>query len=481
MKSLNILYSMLCRDFHDNVIKSINKKLNIGFSLAVTECYTGDVAEFDRTFECGEVYHGYYYRYKEYAHCPPVDDNLIELMKSHDIEILKMMDRHQSWRWNFEDRMQVYYEHIRFWSYILDCYKINTVVFMNVPHEVFDYVIYCLCKIKNINTFVFLQAPIFYGRSVLCTDFLKDNLMFQDYYKEFIKKKVVFSDEVIEKYNGFRCMKNTRKKEKRWWSGATTKENNKYMSYMDVRKFFETESYNIENKHKNINNINPHWLGFLCRLFYIKNKYMTNKIWKYYERIAETPCDREKYIYYALHYQPEATSAPQGGGIYSNQLLPIQILASCLPVGYKLYVKEHPAQTHVGRYKTFYNRIKKIKNVRLITGKEDTYELLKNAVATASLTGTIAVESVTNGIPCILFGQFYYNQMEGVYHVRTYHECKMILDKIAGHEIVIDQNKVKAFFQAIYEYSSPVNVGYEKYDEIENSKSMVDLLCSAIG
>ena len=39
---------------------------------------------------------------------------------------------------------------------------------------------------------------------------------------------------------------------------------------------------------------------------------------------------------------------------------------------------------------------------------------------------------------------------------------------------------VKCFFQAIYEYSEPINVGYGDYDEIENAKKMTALLCKTI-
>lgn len=484
MKQVNIIYSMLCRDFHDRVVKDMKKYLDIRHAVAITEMYKGEISIFDAAFECGDVYRGFYHKFKEYETCPPVDDRLIDLMKPYDMEILKMMDRHQSWKWKFEDRMQVYYEHIRFWSYILDLYEISHAVFMNVPHEVFDYVIYCLCKIKGIKTHVFFQVSVFWGRSVITSDFHLEHLRFREYYNEFMKKEnIAFSEEVLEKYKSFydAGKEKNGNKGKRWWTGATSAKNNKYMAYMDTREFLETRLADKTDKALRTRITDSHWAGILCRLYYIKNKRKTDKLWNYYESIAEKPVEGEKYIYYALHYQPEATSCPEGGGIYANQLIPIRILSFCLPKGYKLYIKEHPAQTHIGKHKSLYDRIKRLKNVRLITGDADSYALLKGAAATATLTGTVAIESVTSEIPCITFGNFYYNQLEGVYHVRTCQECKEALEHIISANNNIDQEKVKCFFQAIYEYSESINVGYGNYDELENAKKMAVLLSRTIG
>ena len=76
---------------------------------------------------------------------------------------------------------------------------------------------------------------------------------------------------------------------------------------------------------------------------------------------------------------------------------------------------------------------------------------------------------------------FYYNQLEGVYHVRTCQECKEALEHIISANNNIDQEKVKCFFQAIYEYSESINVGYGNYDELENAKKMAVLLSRTIG
>ena len=63
---------------------------------------------------------------------------------------------------------------------------------------------------------------------------------------------------------------------------------------------------------------------------------------KTYDRLCSDPDLSQPYIYVALHYQPEQTTSPSGG-VYVHQDLMVGLLASHLPSGWKIYVKEHEA------------------------------------------------------------------------------------------------------------------------------------------
>lgn len=476
MSSVNIIFSMLSRDFHDLVVNSIFKEIEIGNSLAITEKYSGNIGCFDSTFEMGDCFRAYYYKYREYVECPPIDDILINIMHPYDMEVLKMMDRHQGWKWNYEKRMQVYYEYIRFWDYILERYRVNMAVFLNIPHEAFDYVIYCLCKIRGIHTVTFFTPPIFYNRSIVSNDFREENVLFQEFIKEYYKSDVVFGKEVTEKYESLALFSSEvkGKKKEKWWKGSAKKDIIKYMSVMDVRNYIEIDKK--ENILRRIVERYRHVAGILARVYYLRNSIQSIILDKKYRRVSGGIVPNEKYILFMLHYQPEATSAPWGGGIYSNQIIPIRILAKSLPEGVLLYVKEHPIQSHIGRDPLIYSYLSKINNVRLISKEIDSNLLINHAIAVASLTGTIIIESVTKGIPAIAFGNSLYNCLEGVYNVRTYDECKEAIKQICDSEIVIDDSKVKKFFQAIHDYSYPINIGYFEYDDNENAKEMSIIL-----
>ena len=58
---------------------------------------------------------------------------------------------------------------------------------------------------------------------------------------------------------------------------------------------------------------------------------------------SEKPDLSKKFIYFALHYQPERSTDPQSS-YYSDQLIPLSILNNLVPDDYVIYVKEHPRQ-----------------------------------------------------------------------------------------------------------------------------------------
>ena len=43
-----------------------------------------------------------------------------------------------------------YYRHVKYWNQLLDDKKINMVLFMCTPHHVGEYILYALCRVKNI-------------------------------------------------------------------------------------------------------------------------------------------------------------------------------------------------------------------------------------------------------------------------------------------------------------------------------------------
>lgn len=493
-KKVNILYSMICRDFHDAVINKIRKSIDIGNEIGIVEMYNGNLKHFNNTYECCDVYYGQYYKYKEYKVCPPIDDNIINKMNPYALEILKMMDRKQSWDMVFEDRMQIYLEHIRFWNFILDHYEINRVVFFNIPHEVVDYVIYCLCKIKNIKMSILNGSTPFADRCIIFNDI--DNIgsgldkLIENYKESY--KDVDIADipmdsncrKIYERYALITKEKDLSKMlEKRTWKGASQKVMINYMVYMDIRHMIEkrfkgkTDGILVSKELKRYLEGDK---SIYKKPFLIKNILRTKEIRNYYERIAEIPPKGEKYFLFSMHYQPEATTSPLAGGIYSNQVIAIELLAKNLPKDVKLYVKEHPNQIYVGRTKSLYDRIKRIKNVRLISERVNQYELIKECIATSTINGTVVLESLILDKPCIMMGKYLYRYVDGVYQVRKNEECQIAIKEILNGNTRIDQKNIKIFFKALYDYSKPANVGYGDYNKKINAKNMSTILIDDI-
>ena len=177
----------------------------------------------------------------------------------------------------------------------------------------------------------------------------------------------------------------------------------------------------------------------------------TIKLIKKYNELS-TPADfSKKYVYFPLHYQPECTSNPRGGGMYYNQAIPIRILSASLPEDVYIFVKEHPTQNYGARRPEFYSELLSIPRVVLVQEDTSSYDLLKHCLAVSTLIGTAGWEGLFYQKPFIMFGYWVTMCAPGVYHVRTVEECKAAVDKILSGQDHFTLKDLRLFFKAMDE------------------------------
>jgi hypothetical protein len=129
--------------------------------------------------------------------------------------------------------------------------------------------------------------------------------------------------------------------------------------------------------------------------------------------LFDRPVEGERYVLYPIHFQPEASTLVQAP-MYLDQLALLQDVAKCLPIGHRLYVKEHVVNT--GRWPIeFYDAIRAIPATRLLGPDEETWPLIQKASAIAVITGTMGWEGLMFGKPVITFGDVYFNVLPQVY------------------------------------------------------------------
>ncbi len=96
----------------------------------------------------------------------------------------------------------------------------------------------------------------------------------------------------------------------------------------------------------------------------------------YFEHLAEyekEPVDLSgKYIYVALHNQPEMSTSALGGK-WRDQALVIEALARDLPEGWQILVKENPRQGAYARGPMFFHRLSRIPSVRIMPSSASTH------------------------------------------------------------------------------------------------------------
>jgi len=129
-----------------------------------------------------------------------------------------------------------------------------------------------------------------------------------------------------------------------------------------------------------------------------------SKALDYFDR----PVAGEQYVLYPIHLQPEASTLVQAP-YYLDQAALIEDISKSLPVGYRLYVKEH-VSNRGRRPLAFYKRLRDTFGVRLLGPDEDTWALIRDAAAVAVITGTVGWEGLLFGRPVVTFGNVFYNE-----------------------------------------------------------------------
>jgi hypothetical protein len=173
----------------------------------------------------------------------------------------------------------------------------------------------------------------------------------------------------------------------------------------------------------------------------------------HYQRLANTVDLAEPYVFVALQCEPERQTCP-AGGVFTNQYLMIDLLSKLVPEGWKIYVKEHVSQFKdyqaAERSKSieFYNMIASMPKVEFVPLTYTSFELIDNAEASATVSGTVGWESVVRGKPTLLFGHSWYKDCKGVFVTHTVEECKKAI-QIIRNGYKVDMNEVKCFAQVV--------------------------------
>tara|TARA_Y100000817_G_scaffold310672_1_gene301671 strand:+ start:253 stop:1740 length:1488 start_codon:yes stop_codon:yes gene_type:complete len=184
-------------------------------------------------------------------------------------------------------------------------------------------------------------------------------------------------------------------------------------------------------------------------IFTLKNsikKYMRKK---YIENNLESDVDTTMpYVYFPMSVDMERNLLIDSP-MYTNQIEIIRIISKSLPVGYKLYVKENPAQSsREWRSKADYNEIKNIPNVTLIKPSVNGRKLIQNSSLVISIAGTSSLEAAFYEKPSIVFGKVIYNMLPSVQKVGNIQELPELIKK--SLKIKVEISDLDKFLQ-LYE------------------------------
>lgn len=378
----------------------------------------------------------------------PVTPELLESMRECECVVLNMMERLEPhYRiYTHAERKDMYLKHLRYWNHIIESRKLDLYVSYSVPHMVYDYVLYCLCRLKNIPILMFHYSHI---RDIL---FLVDGWEEADKY---IMK--AYRGENLEPL-GFKKDEKVEKMVLSYYRERVLGQKDDTPFYMEpktrkkLRKAYrlktKTLSYRWDSFKYMIHDVFSKLFDPNCIYWTLKKASDSRKLRKSYARYSGEVDLGLPYVYLPLHQQPECSTSPMAG-VFVDQVLMVQMIASCLPEGYFVYVKEHPMQDGQSRRLDLYRELASMANVKLVPKEQDTFSLTRNSVAVATATGTAAWEAFMSGKPALMFGYHYFQSAPGIHAVRNLEDCLSSVRAIlAGGEGASPEERER-FFRAI--------------------------------
>jgi hypothetical protein len=475
----------------ENCYFTLDERLNSPLTKGATlnGCYVMEIYN-DRELARG-IYNEEYIFTKD---CPPVDEKLLLSMSVYESTIMKMLERTRGMndQPDYEERVRLYHTHLRYWNYMLDAAKIDFAVFFRTPHGIYNYVIYCLCKIKGIPVAISQNSPMpgfaaFYSDiNKPCPDFPATYNRLAEELKETpideIKLELPEPQRAFELYSKRSFDLTPLRVRLKGGLQKTPKRKLRELIIIHTKRMKDNGlcSYVKETCNK----------AYRARKNKNTRKAYTKKLLSAYDALA-VPADFSKpYVYFALHYQPEKTTLPMGG-VFVHQYLAVSMISFYLPEPIQVYVKEHPAQAArtYGRDVQLYNDLIKLPNVKLISRDTDTYQLIENSIAVATITGTVSLEGQFMEKPCLMFGAHGLKHAPGVFNIRNNEDCKDALDYIVKHGAKHTLKDMKIYFKAV-EAAVPhcssewidkyIEIGVATFTEEENINRLTNGLLRVI-
>jgi hypothetical protein len=456
------------------------------------------------------VYHPYFDAWKgvfpdgcepgSWANAPDPDE--YRGYAEHELQALQLMDRmdFDQRSFSYAERRLLFRKFIRCWTFIIDHYGIEALISPAIPHRSFDFPLYLVCRKKGIKMISFMSTPFMKSGRILS---LSDLYHVPERIKlAFEQKQAAGIDPPLsEDTRGYlsrlnQCyeaakpenFKEFNRHHKRKPSVILT--GRKFLFEFlgkgspwrgsdgwfltGVPSYHKTDRQDVERS-RSRQNLASYVAKIYRRIRYLK------RLEAEYKKYVVKPDLTKKYVILALHYQPEATTAPRAG-VFTDQLYVLELMSRHLPEDWSIYVKENPmqfnpmAEGNTGRSLRFYRDALTIPRVSFVPVDADPFTLIDRSLAVFSVAGTIGWEGMVRGKPVVCFGPSWYEHYApGVLRVRNGADLEIVSSFIEDYRF--DEQALHRYLKTIEEQSlcAYFRRGLKKALNISEQECVADL------
>lgn len=151
---------------------------------------------------------------------------------------------------------------------------------------------------------------------------------------------------------------------------------------------------------------------------------------------------RDRFVFLALHYEPERSSIPEGYP-FDSQIDAVISVRELVPDDVTLIVKEHFSQKaaalrgFVGRSPQFYGLLKQIPGVVVVGTSSNTRSLMSHAECVFTFTGKVGIEAALLGTRVMFLGQPWWTGLPGATSLTNFESYDELMQKpVANRKVV---------------------------------------------
>lgn len=372
----------------------------------------------------------------------PLDSEILAGLSVCESHALKMMERYRfnNGLFSYEGRINLYHKQIKYWYNYLVKNEIKLCILTVIPHVVFDYLIYCVCKYLGIRTIMFYRTTVLVNENIslyLLEDIVQQSEELNRRYQYHLENPRY--GELSSRVEAYLSLRDGTKG--KTFTGVSTRRLGKYFS---PKAYVHYMAYKIAFIKEWLSHVTP--ADLMARALRKCGRRKASKF-----SFDERPDLKCRYIYVSLHYQPECSTSPLGG-YYVHQDLMLDVLVSAVPKEIKLYVKGHKRG---GVDPELRERLSVDGRTVFIDPSYDSFPLIENSLAVATITGTAGWEAFINKKPVLMFGNYFYQDAPGVFKINSVKDGGEAVTNVLSGSCVITDEMVFAFLKAVDDISFP--------------------------
>jgi len=181
----------------------------------------------------------------------------------------------------------------------------------------------------------------------------------------------------------------------------------------------------------------------------------------------------DRFIYYPLHVPNDAALTIRSPE-YLDQYAFLDYAAGNLPMGYNLYIKEHPARVGAIDYGSLRRLLIQHDNLKIIDPTINNYDVMEAADVVITINSKSGAEAMLLGKPVIALGDAFYTPSRLVLKPERLEDLPALIKQALENRQRSNPDDVRRYFQNVWNQSW---FGEIHYAEPENIRIFAQSLC----